>query len=341
MSEKKYLAEAFEALNILNEEVFDVTDKGVAELQKFVDEDEKTPDIENVIDPLATTEEELKDSYLGKAILDCIICQSKIYKDPAEVVISEDGTLANVGEVCPYCQSSDGFKVIGQVAEFCPECDKHEDEVKVETEDEVKVDVEEKPEEETEEMNEDLNRVELETDTQKIKIETEPKDECEECSEEKEEIIAPVSEETEEEFKSEEVEEEPEYQDIDIDEFDEEDFDELGEKYLRRVYENVKSYKTIKGSTKGNKIQLEGIITFKSGKKGKTNFVFEAKSITKTGKLKFLGENKQFARGKQAFVLTGRANNGKLLAESLTYNYRARDAKNGAPKRLYGTVKKA
>ena len=150
------------------------------------------------------------------------------------------------------------------------------------------------------------------------------------------EMIAPLEPETEEEFKSEN--EEDEYSDVDIDEFEESDFDELGEKYLRRVYENVKSYKTTKGSTQGNTLKLEGVITFKSGKEAKTNFVFEAKSITKTGKLKFLGENKQFARGKQAFTLTGRADGKKLIAESLTYNYRAKNPETKESKRLYGTV---
>ena len=387
MKENKYLSEAFEALNILNEDTFDITADGITELKDFVSNDEV---VEPIIDPLAQTEEELKDSYLGKAILDCVICQSKIYKDPEDVVISEEGDLANVGEICPYCQSSDGYKIIGQVAEYCPHCD--EPEVKADAE--VDVTVENSDEEAvTEDLEreftvvgksdngetfiarvkaideaeaekkfldkkkaytvvdvkattdkdledgigllEDLNKVEIETDTQKIEIEAEPKEECPECEASKAEVIAPVTDETEAEFKV----EEPEYQDVDIDEFEEEDFDELGEKYLRRVYENVKSYKTTKGAMKGNKIELEGVITFKSGKQGKTNFVFEAKNITKSGKLKFIGENKQFARGHQSFILTGKADGKKLIAEGLTYNYRTRDAKTGASKKLYGTVR--
>ena len=335
MAENKYLSEAFQALNILNEDTFNITADGTAELKDFVSDDQEAEIVEPIIDPLASTEDELKDSYIGKAILDCVICQSKIYKDPEEVIISEDGELANVGEICPYCQSSDGFKVIGQVAEYCPHCNDAE-EVKVDADDaEITVDVDKK---EDEELTEDMQNVKIETENETINVSSEPKEKEEIKSEE--EVIAPVSDETEEKFKSEETEE-PEYQDIDIDEFDEEDFDELGEKYLRRVYENVASYKTVKGSTSGNKIKLEGIITFKSGKKGKTNFVFEAKSVTKSGKLKFIGENKQFARGRQPYILTGKAEKGKFIAESLTYNYRARDSKTGASKKLYDTVKKA
>ena len=181
----------------------------------------------------------------------------------------------------------------------------------------------------------DMQNISIETDKEKINISSEPKEEEKEV-ESDDEMIAPLEPEREEEFKSEN--EEDEYSDVDIDEFEEKDFDELGEKYLRRVYENVKSYKTTKGSTQGNTLKLEGVITFKSGKEAKTNFVFEAKSITKTGKLKFLGENKQFARGKQAFTLTGRADGKKLIAESLTYNYRAKNPETKESKRLYGTV---
>lgn len=422
MEDLKYLTEAFQDLNILNEDTFDINADGLAELTSFYnDNDNDMADLETVIDPVAQTEEELQDSYIGKAILDCVICQSKIYKDPEEVIISEDGSLANVGEICPYCQSSDGYKVIGQVAEYCPHCD--DEDVKVETDEaEITVDVDKKEDEDLNEslndvvtiavsfanepdlkttietfnkkynltsnikdiqndinkmieftgkkanlasllrnefadivadasnytdedlvneflvektLKEDMQNISIETDKEKINISSEPKEEEVKSDDE---MIAPLEPETEEEFKSEVEETEPEYSDVDIDEFEESDFDELGEKYLRRVYENVKSYKTTKGSTQGNTLKLEGVITFKSGKEAKTNFVFEAKSITKTGKLKFLGENKQFARGKQAFTLTGRADGKKLIAESLTYNYRAKNPETKESKRLYGTV---
>lgn len=424
-----YLAEAFSELQLLEEEVFDVTVDGAAGLQDFISDDNVYDEMETIIDPLAETEEELQDSYIGKAILDCTICQSKIYKDASEVVLNEDETLANVGEVCPYCQSSDGYKVIGQVAEFNPNAeteveaettDGEEATIDIETtgekgmeaaeaamdeftkeEDDLdealktpeglrklnkKATVEEAVEEETEEekleeridsidpidedgdetlslkgqmakhaqpdpleeqedkLEEDLENVKIETDKEVITVSSEPKveDTFESTGEE---MIAPIEPEVEAEFQTEVEEEEepefePEYTDIEIDEFEENDFDELGEKYLRRVYENVKSYKTVSGSVKGNTLTLEGIITFKSGKEAKTNFKFEAKTATKTGKLKLIGENRQFAKGAQAFTLTGRAEGKKLIAESLTYNYRGKDAVSGKSQRLYGTVSK-
>lgn len=501
---KEYLSEAFQALNILNEDTFDVNADGVVELKKFVDSDNKADDMQIIIDPLADTEEDLQNSYIGKAILDCVICDSKIYKDPEEVIINEDNTLANISETCPYCQSNDGFKVIGQVAEYKPE-----PEVTVEVEEKEELDESiiskrrspknrKKPIRESKKINkyiffshsdpetlhlvknvpddaeiwdyelqwedvsdlkgenliynndeyltseslngktlqqldkefydrlvnhfkdpkekefyyddylvletliyreefedykdsyknyisekinnsyvdgdsgfaikilnlddnkfeeyrkfinefngeddyddEDLDesiiskrRKPIKENIENIKIETE-KEKITVNSEEKEptgeETISPIEPETEDKFK---------YQDIEIDEFDENDFDELGEKYLRNVYENVASYKTLSGSTNGNKIKLEGLITFKSGKKAKTNFVFESHILTKNGKLKFLGENKQFAKSKQSFILTGRADGSKLMVESLTYNYRAQDGKTNTSKRVYGTVSK-
>ena len=562
MEKENYLNEAFTALNCLDEDVFEINSDGLVQAQDFVNDTEDTEEIETVIDPLAETEEDLQDSYIGDVILDCTICQSKIYKKPEEVIVDEEAALANVGEICPYCQSSDGFKVIGQVAEYCPDCEdgeKEESDIESEEEKDDKIDEslkedmhgsfkwelkdadgnlidsesgfnsedeakenaikeidvfntslrrhpdwefnvintseqgtdnwtklqnflaenlekdEEDYEDETddideeiktkkglkkqysmmeskgrhfflvyasfdingqeeqhtldeitdykadftseekarkaaikfikdvknnnikldqyddslkveqfsgcsiielindgddtdtdeidfisiddalnsknESLKEDFNKVEIETDTQKmtmesdksgkVEVKTEPKSDIKAIEGTGEEMIAPVEPDVEAKFETEGSEEEimepeKEYSDIDVDEFDENEFDELGERYLRKTYENVESYKTTKGSTNGNKLKLEGIITFKSGKKAKTNFIFEAKTVTKTGKVKFEGMNKQFARGK-AFTLTGRMDGNKLLSESLQYNYRCKDV-DGKSKRIYGRI---
>ena len=107
---------------------------------------------------------------------------------------------------------------------------------------------------------------------------------------------------------------------------------------MKSNYNNVKSYKTTEGRLEGNNLVLEGLITFKSGKKAKTNFIFEGKEMTKTGKLRFVGENKQFAKGKKSFGLIGKLDGKKLVTESLTYNHKGRDAKTGMSKRIYGTI---
>ena len=124
-----------------------------------------------------------------------------------------------------------------------------------------------------------------------------------------------------------------------MDEFDEESFDELGENYLKEVYENVKSFKTSNVSLIKDKLVVEGIIKFNSGKSKKTNFIFESREATKSGKVRFIGENKEIARGRKSFTITGKVNNKKFMSESLNYNYGVKGA-NGKAQRLYGTVKR-
>lgn len=183
-----------------------------------------------------------------------------------------------------------------------------------------------------ESLDESIQEIEIETDTDKIKIESEPKEE----SGETEDILAPVSPETEQQIENNSSDE----IDVPIDEFDEETFDELGESFLKNTYENVKSYKTESVKEQDdNKLVVEGLITFNSGKVKKTSFIFEAKDITKSGKVRFIGENCQLSRGKKSFTVAGKVQEGKFISESLNYNYRAKDAKSGKSTRMYGTVR--
>ena len=112
-----YLIEAFKALNALEEDVFSVSDDGIEKLSAFEDDDTVSDDI-TIYDVDAENESELEDSYIGKVILDCNVCHSKLYKDKADVVIDEEQQVANIDEECPYCYSTDGFKVVGQVAAY-------------------------------------------------------------------------------------------------------------------------------------------------------------------------------------------------------------------------------
>lgn len=151
------------------------------------------------------------------------------------------------------------------------------------------------------------------------------------------EMIAPLSDKMKADIEMNSDAENGEDVDVEMDEFSEEDFDELGESYLKKVYENVKSYKTTSVKEKKNKLYLEGVIKFSSGKEKKTSFVFEAKTIDKNGHAKFLGENLQISRGHKAFKLSGTISDRKFISESLNYNYRA---KNGnSSQRVYGTVR--
>ena len=191
-----------------------------------------------------------------------------------------------------------------------------------------------------------------------VVIETSPKEEFEETFEEEEptelengdEMIAPLDPETEDELGitdeseeddmnfdfGEETSEEPE-EDVDIDEFDEETFDGLGESYLRRCYENVNSFKTTNVICNENLLTVEGNIGFKSGNVKKTSFIFEAKE-SNNGKYVFEGYNNEINIGKKAFRLNCSIDNKKIIPESLNYNYRSKNDLNESVK-LHGTVK--
>ena len=524
MMENVYLQEAFKALDILNEEDFNLTSiDGFEDAKEFIDKDEKS-DFVDIIDPEATTEEELKDSYIGDVILDCCVCHSKLYKHPEEVHLDEEEGLANMDEECPFCYSTDGYTIIGQVAPFEKE-EEEKEEIDNEVEIEDKIEVEDEVEEslkegilgtgigaaggaalgaaalgplgalggaalgglagnvltKTEELEEDADiseyqkwvdfdmekygkisnltmrkikkagfsvvkdqygeyeviadrkdesllnettetdavldettwrklplavqdrlesywnaeannkvfkpyltaledtgvltsseviailksniedgyattidescekkpvrehfeKVEIETDKEKMEMTAEENGKVVVITEPKkdeEEVIAPVSDEVQTEINDVVETEDNDYEDIDIDEFSEEEFNELGEAYLKKVYENVNSFKTSKVKETNDKLVVEGIIGFASGKEKKTSFIFESKDISKKGKVRFIGENLQLSRGKKAFTITGSINKGRFIAESLNYNYRTKDSE-GKSTRLYGTVR--
>lgn len=179
-------------------------------------------------------------------------------------------------------------------------------------------------------LNEAFEKVELETATEKIKVESEPRED-----KSQEETIAPLTTEQAEEI----VDiNEPEDVDIDIDEFDADEIGELGESYLKRVYENVNSFKVSNKKLDSDKLVVEGLITFNSGKTLNTSFQFSPSTITKSGKVKLIGENLGITKRKGAFTLSGKLDGKKLISESLTYNYSAKAGKDAKAQRVYGRV---
>ena len=203
-------------------------------------------------------------------------------------------------------------------------------------------------------LDESVETISVETDSDvvkvepsedgKIKVEAEPKEE--EDKPEEDVVIEPVDDELKAEIEANTEEEEEETDEVkssdntdEIEEIDETEFDELGESYLKEVYNNVDSFKTTGGYVNGDRIKLEGVIKFKSGKQAKTSFVFESISKTSRGKYKMIGENLQITNRKNAYILTGTIKDNKFCLESLTYNYTAKDANGGKSIRAYGTKK--
>lgn len=125
-----YLEEAFKKLSLLEDD-FDISvDAGkVDELKSFIEDDVDDIPEEEIIDVHATKESELQDNYIGKVILECECCHSRIYKDEEEVIIDEDSGLANVDEQCPVCNNELGYTVIGKIEPFNKDREIEADEV--------------------------------------------------------------------------------------------------------------------------------------------------------------------------------------------------------------------
>lgn len=462
-----YLAEAFQRLDAINEGAFSVDKGEMEDLADFEDVKAAEPEIAEIVDGTAKDENELADTYVGKVILDCKQCHSKIYKDREDVHIDETTELVNGDDECPYCFGTEGYEIVGEVVPFedrkehekavaddetelkenianarriakriackrnfkvteairpnklieAPICDLEPrydgrksfyGKAKVNTGDNddqnslysyntlvAKINDEGKPEvygtfsdttlrhikewlrqhgfkaeskaqimkdyyvynsaleaeeagklrhylknlpeamkrrnrlkrdtlKEGKVIDESIEDVEVKTDKETIKVSAEDK------ADKTKEKIVPVADETKRAIAKENGEE---FEDI-----DEDTFDKLGEAYLTKVYGNVKGYKTSSiTATADNKLIVEGVISFKSGNKKKTQFVFESVAIR--GKSCLVGENKQITRGKKAFRVGGKIENGKFITESFRYNYSAMNPKTGKSECLYETLR--
>lgn len=361
---EKYLSEAFQSLKSLNEDIIDLKDSSledeVTEIQNNI-EDEQIP----VIDSNAKDESELEDSYVGKVIIECEVCHSKIYKDAEEIVCSEEcddnTSIVNVEEECPFCYSTDGYKIVGQVAPYQPQ------ELSVEVEPiENDEDVEEGlkdaivsgvgralgslpdaaigtrvegvartahdakmescnkhslkhlKQSEEECYKEGFSKVELETDNDKIKVTSQPI-----ADEPEQEVLAPLTPEKEAEIKQAEQASEPtldetssedEFEDVDVDELEEESFNSLSEKYFKERYKGAKSFKTTSVKECKNKLVIEGILEYRSGRKLNTQFEFTPKDYCKDGRCSFEGRDTNLSESVR-FELLGRVNDNKFITE--------------------------
>ena len=454
-----YLQEAFQRLSLLEDDFPLSETDSLTKLKEYMEDDIEMPEDEVIIDPEADKDTELQDNYIGKVIVECSSCHTRLYKDEDDVVIDEETNLANVGEECPVCGSITGWNVIGKIEsydadrdleaeaeaaeaeeeeateeesdvpmevdsegeeseddEFAEalketleeECDKPEEELEESVnEDDVCPDCGENPcvcedkkfkkireskleemknsdklkknakklkeedcEEHKDELKEDLNEVEVHTDEgevgvskdgSKVTVDFGTTEEPMEAPETGEEMIAPLDDEDvaniednvapEEEGElgdmplEEPVEEEPTDEEStgEFDEFDEESFDDMGESYMRRVYENVQGYKTTDISENDGTLIVEGVITFTNGKEKNTKFVFENAQETKRGNIILEGYNSTFSSSKKSFIVKGSAVNGKYISESLLYNYTVKqlnESNNSETIKVRGRVKR-
>lgn len=141
--ESKSLHERFvrnDKTEVLMEEYYNVSSTQDLEEARDDREDDiakaKLAKIEKIVDLDAESPEDIQPSYIGKTIIQCPQCMTLFYKDPADVVASEDDPeTVNVGEVCQHCGNKEGYSIIGKVGEVTPEeAEQFEDDVPAEEE---------------------------------------------------------------------------------------------------------------------------------------------------------------------------------------------------------------
>lgn len=419
MSKNAYILEAFKQFDSLTEdedvierEEMPIYDVNSEKMHDFLDTVGDDSDI-SIIDLEAEAEEDLKQSYVGKIILDCNVCHSNVFIDKDEIVVDEEG-LANTDLECPYCMSNEGYTIIGQVepySEIEEEIPEEDIEIDIESEEEpieegMKLDGtkklkgtrklwrradkdgdkkirgranseisgtedlrESKKQRKRRRVKESIEDVTINTEDETmtmttkedggVVIETSPinsepmlyEDEPETFEPESKvelgkEVIAPISDEVEDEVElnsevenldDEDIEALEEPDEFDVEDFDEESFDKLGESYLRKHYDNVDGFKTVNAKVFNNSLIVEGVIRFNSGSSKGTSFVFEPVNMNKNTVL-FEGYNKQISRGKKTFKLSCGLNEKMLTPNKMLYNYTTRNELNESV-RVNGTVK--
>ena len=231
--ESNSLHESFKRVDkteALMEEYYKISNTRDLEDAKEEREDEiakaKLAKIEKIVDLDAESPEDLQPSYVGKMIIQCPQCMTLFYKDPSDVVHSEDDPdTVNVGEKCQHCGNEEGYSIIGKVGEVTPEeAEQFEEVPEEETAEETPAEepAEELPEneeasaEESSEETQEEELPELEEEPAEEEKLTESKNILEEqvknalAEEAEEETEEPAEEAEKEEEPEEEVEEESE-----------------------------------------------------------------------------------------------------------------------------------
>ena len=110
----------------------------------------------------------------------------------------------------------------------------------------------------------------------------------------------------------------------DVEELDEASFNEHVNAFLKEVYSNVESFEAESCHAKDDKIVVEGVIKFNSGKSKPTTFEF--RKAGGNGSALLEGANDGLAEGK-AFKLSCRFDEGSktLFTESIGYSYKIND----------------
>lgn len=180
----------------LMEEYYDIGSSAGLEDAKEAREAEiaqaKLDRIEKIVDLDAESAEDLLTSYVGKHIIQCPQCMTLFYKNPEDIVASEeDPTTVNVNEICQHCGNESGYSLIGKVGEPEVEEEPAAEEAELDLNIEDDVDGEEPAEEPTEDSSEEDLNFDDELEAFDLDVEEEP---TEEEEKKEESFTAPAGE---------------------------------------------------------------------------------------------------------------------------------------------------
>lgn len=284
---------------------FDLSDRddmadAKAELDKKDDET-----VEKIVDASAEAVEDLKKSYIGSMILRCPTCHTMIYKDAEDLVVdddasTEDAVIYNTDDECPHCGAKDGYELIGQVASV--DADGEPQDAPEDSGEEEPIAAAEAPSDNADGDVADVVDAAADDDSEKP-------------------LPTPVGESLKNGAPAAEAKESSGYG---ISSVSESRMRRLIKNYLRETYSNVKDFSVSEAKADGDKVIVEGTISFKSGKEKATRFEFEPIETTKSGKLKLSGMNESIS-DRKAFALTCSLDSGNLLGESMAYSYHIGD----------------
>lgn len=119
--DRLYEEEAIKAAPEVDEETEAKEEPLTEAAEEAIDDEE----IEIVDDEEATDEEDVVEEESKEAepqlVLECAKCGGLVIKVESAVEVAEETGLANVEDVCQYCEGEDGYKVLGVLAPYAQE----------------------------------------------------------------------------------------------------------------------------------------------------------------------------------------------------------------------------
>ena len=264
------------------------------------------PEVEEVPEDLDQAEEQAED-LIGSHVCKCSICGANYVTDQE---ITEDMEMED--EECPVCGETGEQIVVGVITPSEElSADDEEDVTGVEVEDDIKgdeedVEVDEFEEEEDDDFEESVQRSRART-MRRRRVESAKRP------------VRPLARKTVRKTA-------PVQEDIT---FDEITLNRMLTTFAKENYSNVKSVRISKGTVRGTRLTLEGVVTTTKGSKRPIKFVAEDFKPEKTMSIKFreIGPFTESIKGQKVTFIVECVMRGKqIVPAALKYNFKAKNA---------------